>query len=147
MQINERESGIFPNFMKVVKLCLILSYGNASVEAGFSINDGLLVENMKERTVVARRLVVDYVNSCGGVLKVKIQRPLIKAVRGSCARYRHYLEELRKESEQSRKRKMEKHGVMQEIQALSKKRQNLEKLRDAELFDIDRQLNDLSKKL
>lgn len=83
---------------------------------------------------------MDYVNSCGDVLNVKIQQPLIKAVRGSCARYRHYLEELRKESELSRKRKMEKQSVMQEIQTLSKKRQNLEKLRDAEGFDIDRHL-------
>lgn len=47
VQIHESKNGILPNFMKVVKLCLILSDGNASVEAGFSINDGLLVENMK----------------------------------------------------------------------------------------------------
>ena len=40
---------------EVVKLVLILSHGNATVESGFSVNGHLLVENMNEYLIVAQR--------------------------------------------------------------------------------------------
>lgn len=50
---------------------------------------------MKERTVLAQRVVVDYVNNCEGVLNIIFNQPLIQAVRD-----KHYLEELRKGNEE-----------------------------------------------
>jgi len=41
----------------VVKLVLVLSHGNASVEGGFSVNKELLIENMLEDTIVSQRVV------------------------------------------------------------------------------------------
>ena len=38
---------------------LILSYGQATVERGFSINTALVVENLKEESVVSQRIVFD----------------------------------------------------------------------------------------
>jgi len=40
----------------VVKLVLVLSHGNASVERGFSVNKELLIENMLEETVVSQMI-------------------------------------------------------------------------------------------
>ena len=56
----------------VVKLILILSHGQATVERGFSVNKEVEVENLKEHTLVAQRIVCDHVNSVGGVLKVAL---------------------------------------------------------------------------
>lgn len=57
----------------VVKILLVLSHGQASVERGFSINKELIVENQRERSLVAQRLIVDHVRSVGGVTKVEIK--------------------------------------------------------------------------
>lgn len=43
----------------MTKLALVLSHGQASVERGFSINKELIVENPKELSLVAQRLIVD----------------------------------------------------------------------------------------
>ena len=44
---------------EVVKLVLMLSHGNATVESGFCVNGDLLVENMNEDSIVAQRVVYD----------------------------------------------------------------------------------------
>ena len=80
-------------------------------------------------------------------MKVKIEQPLIKAVRGSSARYRHYLEEARKENNEIRKRKLEQESVREQIQILTTKKQKVERQSETELFDIDRQISDLQKRL
>uniref|UniRef100_A0A915JXD8 Uncharacterized protein n=1 Tax=Romanomermis culicivorax TaxID=13658 RepID=A0A915JXD8_ROMCU len=46
---------------KVVKQLLILSHGNATVESGFIVNEDLLVENLQEKSIIAQRLVYDFV--------------------------------------------------------------------------------------
>ena len=38
---------------EVVKLVMILSHGNTSVESGFSANEEMVVENMSEGSLVA----------------------------------------------------------------------------------------------
>ena len=44
----------------VVKIILTLSHGQASVERGFSINKSLVKVNMKEETIVAKKIIRDY---------------------------------------------------------------------------------------
>ena len=58
----------------VVKLCLILSHGNACVESGFSINEQILQENMKELTIIAQRHVYE-----GIIAKVGLVRWILTA--------------------------------------------------------------------
>ena len=48
-----------------VKLCLILSHGQATVESGFSVNKEILVENQLAETLVAQRRVYDAVKHAG----------------------------------------------------------------------------------
>ena len=53
----------YKSLFSVVKLILVLSHGQATVESGFSVNKELEVENFKEHTLVAQRIVCDHVNS------------------------------------------------------------------------------------
>ena len=55
---------------EVVKVCLILSHGNASVESGFSINQLILDVNMKEQSLVTQRIVYEGVMNEGALSKL-----------------------------------------------------------------------------
>ena len=120
-----RNDNTFGRLWEVVKLLLILSHGQASVERGFSINKGLLVDNLSENSICAQRLVFDYVQSCGGLLNVPITREVILAAQSGRMKYTQYLEEKKKgqiESEATRKRKL----CLDEIRQLESKRSCLE---------------------
>lgn len=67
----------------VVKILLVLSHGQASVERGFLINKEMIVENQRERSLVAQRLIVDHVRSVGGVTKVEITKDLLLSAAGA----------------------------------------------------------------
>jgi len=66
----------YPELWNTTKKILLLSHGQATVERGFSINKKVEICNMSEDTVVAHRLVCDYVNVCGGITKVPITKEL-----------------------------------------------------------------------
>ncbi|KAJ8404749.1 hypothetical protein AAFF_G00336120 [Aldrovandia affinis] len=78
---------------------LILSHGQASVERGFSVNKEVETTNIMGDTVVARRLVCDYVALHGGVTKVPLTKELLKSVEAARTRYRDYLTEERRKKE------------------------------------------------
>ena len=69
----------YHKLLEVVKICLVLSHGQATVEHGFSINKEVETENLKEQSITAQRLICDYVKSVGGVLKVKITKELLQS--------------------------------------------------------------------
>ena len=56
---------------KVVKIVLILSHGNAFVEAGVSINEDMLSESMSEKALVAHWIVYNGVVNSGWLENVK----------------------------------------------------------------------------
>lgn len=99
----------YNKLLDVVKMCLVLSHGQASVERGFSVNKEIEVENLKAESLVAQRLICDYVLSVGGVLNVPISKELLQSTSHSRQRYEHYLNEqreLKKTDVEKRKRKM-----------------------------------------
>lgn len=55
----------FDKLWTVIKLLLVLSYGQASVERGFSINKHLEVENMQKQTYIAKRTIQDEIKNLG----------------------------------------------------------------------------------
>ena len=71
------ESEKYCDLWQVAKLILILSHGQASVERGFSVNKQLTVENKKENTYSAQRLVYDAVKQAGGAKHVHIGKKMI----------------------------------------------------------------------
>ncbi|CAN7998741.1 unnamed protein product, partial [Ixodes hexagonus] len=66
-----------------VKLILCLFHGYAAMERGFSVNKGCLVENLKEESLTARRVVYDGVSAMGGVAKVDLTNRIMQMVRGA----------------------------------------------------------------
>ena len=64
--------------MVIVRLCLILSHGNARVESGFSINENQLQVNVKESSIVLQHLAYEGIYWRGGVVEVKVTPELQK---------------------------------------------------------------------
>ena len=56
----------------VVKMLLVLSHGQATVERGFSINKQVETDNLTEQSLVAKRTICDYVNFVGGIEHVDV---------------------------------------------------------------------------
>ena len=53
-------------------MLLVLSYGQATVERGFSMNKQVQTENLYEESVVAKRTIRDYVSYAGGIQNVDV---------------------------------------------------------------------------
>ena len=79
--------------LKVIRLILVLSHGQASVERGFSINKQVEVENLKEQSLVAQRLLCDHVKTVGGVSNVTINNKLLVSSAMARQKYELYLQE------------------------------------------------------
>nr|CAD7575856.1 unnamed protein product [Timema californicum] len=82
----------YKHLWEVMKICLVLSHGNATVEGGFSVNKSLLVENMHENTVTAQRHIHDEIQEAGGIKNIHISKKMLDYVRGSRKHYHEYLE-------------------------------------------------------
>lgn len=116
---------------------LVLSHGQATVERGFSINKEVETCNIQEDTLVAHRIVCDFVSSHGGVSKVPLTQELLKSVSSARGRYRIYLETQRqkKESEaQTLKRKAAEDNLAQ----LRKTKLTVQEVADNLIHDADR---------
>ena len=78
-----------------VKMIMVLSHGQATVERGLSINKEVEVENLKQENIVAQRIDCDAISSAGGITKV----PLVKEMLMSCSlarqKYMAFLENQR----------------------------------------------------
>lgn len=72
----------------IVKVLLVLSHGQASVERGFSVNKEIEVENLHEHSLVAQRIICDHLRAVGGVLNVPVTKKLLPAAASSRQKYR-----------------------------------------------------------
>jgi hypothetical protein len=112
-----------PKLWKVIEILLVLSHGQATVERGFSVNKKIEIENLKEKSYVAQRLICDFVNSFGGnVFDIEITKNMRTYVSNAKQMYLQYLEDSRKKikSDSERKRKT------MESEEFSKKKSRLE---------------------
>ena len=66
----------------VTKKLLILSRGQATVERGFSINKHIVVENLREVSVVSQRVVYDAIATAGGLCDVPITKSMLSYAQG-----------------------------------------------------------------
>ena len=60
----------FKEIWSFFQIVFAQSHGNACVQSGFSVNTDMLVENLKEESLVAQRRVYDSIVASGGVLNV-----------------------------------------------------------------------------
>lgn len=99
------------NLWLVTRKVLVLFHGQGAIERGFSINKDTETQNMKERTVVAQRVVYNAIERYGSVLKVPITQDLVSSVRSSSMRRKLYLKDTKCEKEKEEalgvKRKLE----------------------------------------
>lgn len=116
----------FSQLWNVVRLLLLLSHGQASVERGFSVNRQIEVENRSEDSYVAQRIVCDHIEDVGGLLKVDISSEMLRATSGARTRYQAFLDNKKKviaAEVKTEKRKL----VEAEVQTLTAKKRRLEK--------------------
>jgi len=89
-----------PSYAKlwaVVKIVMLLSHGQATVERGFSINKEVESYNLQEDTFTARRLLRDHVNAVGGILNVDVaNKQLQVSAAGARQKYLAYLDDEKK---------------------------------------------------
>ncbi|KAH9360760.1 hypothetical protein HPB48_018215 [Haemaphysalis longicornis] len=81
-----------------MKLLLLLSHGQASVERGFSINKQVAVENLAELSYISQRVICEAVKNHGGLLNVPIPKELKASVRQARHRYAAYLDKQKKQA-------------------------------------------------
>jgi len=103
----------------VVKIILLLSHGQATVERGFSVNKEVESYNLKEDTFSARRIICDHVNAVGGIFNVDVaNRQLQLSAAGARQKYLAHLEDQRKQKTEQAGQKR-KH-VNDEVEQLKK---------------------------
>ena len=85
----------------LVKCLLVLSHGQAGVERGFSINSEIMEYNFKQKSVVALRNIYDHIQTCGGILHVKIDQELRNAVKNASSEFRREQKRQQEESKSS----------------------------------------------
>ena len=74
-----------------MKIVLILLCGNAHVEAGVSINEGMLSENMPEEALVVHRISYDGVVNSGGLENIEVDKEMMKYVDKAHSQYLQHL--------------------------------------------------------
>ena len=93
----------FKTLTSVIQLILVLSHGQAAVEHGFSLNDKLLVENMKPESLIAQRCIKDFMLANNySAHTVLITKKLMDNIKSSSQRYKAYLEEQRQSQKKTK---------------------------------------------
>ena len=115
----------YKGLFAVVKLLLVLSHGQSTVERGFSINKEMEVENLKEHTIIAERLVCDHVSNVGGILNVELSKPLLLSVKLSRQRYEKYLEDERRKKK-TKQQQSKRKSLLEEIDEIKKKKRRVD---------------------
>ena len=87
---------------------MLLLHGDACVESGFSVDEGMLVESMSEDWVVARRMVFDSVTNKGGISTGDVNRKMLKFVNNTHSEYVKQLEKQKEQQTSGEKKKSRK---------------------------------------
>lgn len=137
------DKAAYKHLYEIIKMIMILSHGNATVESGFSINKQMLVENQMERSLVARRQVYDEILNAGGTLNIDITNKLKSSCKNAHFRYNQFLEEQKRVNEEDTKKREKRRLVMAEINLLEKKRAKINDVASYESKNIDLRINNL----
>ena len=105
----------------VIKLLLLMSHGQATVERGFSVKKEVAVENLTERSFIAQRIIHDHIESVVGLANVKISKQLLTSSAGARQKYLSYLDD-QKRSKVSQENVLKRKSTMEEIDIDIKKK-------------------------
>ena len=112
------------DLLDVCQMVLVLSHGNAEAERGFSVNKHILQDNMKERSMVAQRVVHQAIFKAGKFTNINIDKQMLGDVRQASLRRKQYLEsqkQLKTEEERLAEAKKRKASALKELQAKKKR--------------------------
>ena len=107
---------------------MIFSHGQTSVESGFSINSSIMVENLREESLVAHRLVYDLINSLGGIKKfdsISINNKMQKSVKDVNRQYKAVLEKRKEVDKKDNKKHLARKRKQETIKEIKEKRRLL----------------------
>ena len=93
----------FKEIWSVFQIVFILSHGNAHVESGFSVKAKMLVENVKEESLIAQCRVYDSIVASGDVLNVNVTSGMLTYARQSHLRYQECLKQKQEKATNKRK--------------------------------------------
>jgi len=89
-----------PNELKsILKLVLVISHGQASVERGFNTNKSISKANLSEKSMVSRKMIIDHMQKKNLLPStIELTNKFIKSVKCAHQRYHFDLEEQRKKA-------------------------------------------------
>ena len=129
------------NLRAVIKMFLILSHGNASLERGFSINKEILVENLKHESLIAQRVIYDAVTDAGGLIPTfNISKSMVQSMRSAYSRYKEALDEQKKKIYDRDKVMAEKKKAKIMTQELEAKKRRILTQTSEEIAAIDEEM-------
>ena len=86
-----------PEIKSIIKLILVLSHGQASVERGFNTNKSVNKVKISQDSIITRKLIIDHMQKKNLTpSKIELSASLIKSVKASRQRYSVYLDEQKK---------------------------------------------------
>ena len=119
----------YAKLWKVVKMLLVLSHGQATVERGFSMNKLVETGNLYEESIVAKRTICDFVTYVGGIENVDVANKNLRlAATAAHQKYSAYLKEMH--DTEANDAKSKRKALQEEIEQLKTKKRRLQK--DAE---------------
>ena len=119
-----------------------LFHGQAAIEGGFSVNKDALQNNMLERTLVAKRIILDRVKSALAgnvkmVYKLDVNKEMMRQCRASRMRYEQHLTQLRNENKMTEK-ETKKRKLKEEIACEASKKIKMESVVKKLIADADK---------
>lgn len=127
----------FSSLWNVIKLLLLISHGQATVERGFSVNKEVSEQNILENNLVARRIIKDSVKSIGGLRSVLITKELLTFARDARKKYQQHLDDVKADNEKKKKGEKRKE-IEEEIDTIRKKMKMTESTISLLTKDADR---------
>ena len=112
LQQHVAHSGSFPMLWDVMRVVLILSHGQLSVEKDVSLNRQVMVENLKDWSFIAQRIIHDHSLPIGGLDALVVDKPLLSAAASGRRKYTEYLERQRADKAKDVKRKGDTKGAV-----------------------------------
>lgn len=105
----------------VIRMLLVLSHGQATVERGFSVNREVETENLSDKALVARRIICDHITAVGGLRKMKVTKELLLAASSARYKYHSYLEQERQERKEKEQKNL-KRKLHEELDDIKKRK-------------------------
>ena len=127
----------------ICRMIFVLSHGNSEAERGFSVNKQIIKDNMRERSMVAQRVVHQAITKAGKVTRINIDTQMIGDVRMAWRRRDDYLEARKQEKTEEEKKAEAKKRRQSALKDLEAKKRKVEEEAQQAKRSIDEEMAQL----